>query len=86
MVKGFELMEKTISTIKENRQDLLELLNDGEISQEFYEDSLEEIAKYDANLLCAWGEKEDWDGGFMNNVGMVIFEENGELIEFLGYC
>ena len=85
-VKGFELMKETISTIKENRQDILELLNDGEISQEFYEDSLEEISEYDDDLLCAWGEKEDWDGGFMNNAGLVIFRQDGELIDFLGYC
>lgn len=85
-VKGFELMEKTISTIEKNRQDLLELLNDGEISKEFYEDSLEEIAEYDSNLLCAWGEREDWNGGLFNNAGLVIFKEDGELVDFLGYC
>lgn len=85
-VKGFELMKETISTIKENRQDILELFNNGEISQEFYKDSLEEIKEYDNDLLCAWGEREDWNGGFMNNAGLVIFKENGELIEFLGYC
>ncbi len=85
-VKGFELMKETISTIAKNREDLKELLADEEISQEFYKDSLDEIAKYDNDLLCAWGERELWDGGFMNNVGMVIFKENGELVEFLGYC
>lgn len=85
-VKGFELSEKTIKTIKESRQDILELLNDGEISKEFYEDSLEEIAEYDSNLLCAWGEREDWNGGLFNNAGLVIFKEDGELVDFLGYC
>lgn len=85
-VKGFELNYKTISTIKENRANLKELLDDGEISQEFYEDSLDEIAEYDSNLFCAWGEREDWDGGFMNNAGLVIFRQDGELVEFLGYC
>lgn len=85
-VQGFELIEKTISTIAKNRQDMLELLEDGEISQEFYEDSLEEIAKYDANLLSAWGEREFWDDGFANNVGMVVFREDGELVDFIGYC
>lgn len=48
-VKGFELMEKTISTI-------------------------------------AWGDRELWDGGFLDNAGLVIFKENGELVDFLGYC
>jgi hypothetical protein len=85
-VKGFELIEKTISTIAKNRQDILELLEDGEISQEFYEDSLDEIAEYDDNLLCAWGDKEDWYGGLFNNAGLVIFDKNGELVDFLGYC
>jgi len=85
-VKGFELMKETICTIEKNRQDLFELLQDGEITQEFYEDSLEEISKYDSNLLSAWGDREDWNGGFLNNAGMVIFKEDGELVDFLGYC
>lgn len=79
-------MQETISTIAKNRQDILELLEDGEISQEFYEDSLDEIAKYDNDLLCAWGERENWDGGLFNNAGLVIFNKNGELVDFLGYC
>ncbi|MFR1707632.1 MAG: hypothetical protein ACLSV2_01925 [Clostridium sp.] len=79
-------MKETISTIAKNREDLKGLLADEEITKDFYEDSLDEIAEYDNDLLCAWGERENWDGGLFNNAGLVIFRENGELVDFLGYC
>lgn len=86
-INDFEIEDKTISTIKESRESLKKLLDCGEFSLEEYNRQINELAKYDENLMSCWADRVDYSDKFLDNGGILIYEkENGQVVEFLGYC
>lgn len=86
-INDFEIEDKTVSTIKESRESLKKLLDCGEFSLEEYNRQINEVAKYDENLMSCWADRVDYSDKFLDNGGILIYEkENSQVVDFLGYC
>ncbi|WP_297422134.1 hypothetical protein [Clostridium sp.] len=85
-INDFEIEGMTVNTIKESRESLKHLLDSGEFSQQDYDYQIGELSKYDENLLTCWGNRKVRTGKFMDYIGLIIYNPNGEVVDFLGYC
>lgn len=86
-INEFEIEFNTPSTVAESKISLKALLDSKEFSKEDYDYQMEELNAHDDNLMCAWASRKDWNGGFLDNAGVIYYQaDTGNVVDFVGYC
>lgn len=86
-IEDFEIIDTTISTVKESKQQLKELLDCGEFSQEDFDYQMQELNAFDDDIICCWASRINWNDKFLDNAGTLYYEKDTEkIIDFIGYC
>nr|WP_321026992.1 hypothetical protein [Clostridium neonatale]DAW05987.1 MAG TPA: hypothetical protein [Caudoviricetes sp.] len=73
-----------ISTVKEKRENLTRVFIEGELSEEDFASQMDEILKFDEDVMCAWGSRRIWNNKFLDNEGNIYFKD-GKVLDFVGY-
>lgn len=73
-----------ISRVKEKRENLTRVFIEGELSEEDFVSQMDEILKYDEDVMCTWGSRRIWNNKFLDNEGNIYFKD-GKVLDFVGY-
>ena len=73
-----------VSTVKERRESLTKIFIEGEFREEDFVFQMDEMLKFDEDVMCAWGSRKIWNDKFLNNEGIYYFKD-GKVLDFVGY-
>lgn len=74
-----------VSTVKERRESLTKIFIEGEFREEDFVFQMDEMLKFDEDVMCAWGSRKIWNDKFLNNEGNIYYFKDGKVLDFVGY-
>lgn len=73
-----------VSTIGERKESLTRIFIEGELREEDFVSQMDEMLKFNEDVMCAWGSRKIWNNKFLENEGNIYFKD-GKVLEFVGY-
>lgn len=81
-LEDFDL--ECVSTVKEKRECLTKIFIEGELSQDDFASQMDEMLKFNEDVMCAWGSRRIWNNKLLDNEGNIYFKD-GKVLDFVGY-
>lgn len=73
-----------VSTIGERKKSLTKIFIEGEFSEKDFVNQMDEMLKFDDDVMCAWASRKIWNNNLLNNEGNIYFKD-GKVLDFVGY-